>query len=160
MRVPGSRLQDKRDAQARPQPVGHWDTLPSPVSTLVTKETSAGPEAPGAMNETYLSRKITPSMQAPKSTMQERSAALVKNEAGSTCWPPACPPHLGSRLPWTGYLGSVGMGLALGVTTAGTKRDPRRLGRGELGEKWPHRHGDARDPRATKARCGHTRSCT
>lgn len=28
--------------------------------------------------ETYLSRKTTPSMQAPNSTMQERSTALVK----------------------------------------------------------------------------------
>ena len=44
--VPGSRLQDKRVPQARPQPAGRWDTLPSPVSMLVTKETGAGPEAP------------------------------------------------------------------------------------------------------------------
>ena len=64
---------------------------------------------PEAMNETYLSRKITPSMHAPKSTMQERSAAWVKDVAGSTRWPqvgldqpPACPPHLGSWPPLDG----------------------------------------------------------
>ena len=92
---------------------------------------------PEAMNETYLSRKITPSMHAPKSTMQERSAAWVKDVAGSTGWPqvgldqpPACPPHLGSWPPWTGYLGSVRMGLALGMTTAGTKREPSPAGKG------------------------------
>lgn len=89
------------------------------------------------MNETYLSRKITPSMQAPKSTMQDRSAARVKDAAGRTHWPqggshqpPACPPLLGSRPPWTGYLGSVGTGLALGVTTAGTKWEPSPAGKG------------------------------
>ena len=43
------------------------------------------------MSETYLSRKITPSMQAPKSTMQDRSAAGVKDAAGSTRWPQAGP---------------------------------------------------------------------
>ena len=41
------------------------------------------------MNETYLSRKITPSMQAPKSTMQDRSEAGVKGAAGRTHWPQA-----------------------------------------------------------------------
>lgn len=38
---------------------------------------------------TYLSRKITPSMQAPKSTMQDRSVSRVKETAAQTCqWGP------------------------------------------------------------------------
>lgn len=86
------------------------------------------------MSETYLSRKITPSMQAPKSTMQDRSAAGVKDAAGSTRWPQAGPhqppPAHPTRVaaPRTEHLGSVGTGLALVATTAGTKREPSPAG--------------------------------
>lgn len=90
------------------------------------------------MEPTYLSRKITPSMQAPKSTMQERSrlvkeaegTVLVAGPGGRRVWAPRAPPSLLSPGACEDVPGPR-------VTTAGAGQGTPGLGQTSGAEKPP-----------------------
>lgn len=152
-------------------PLGHPDTRGRDTPALPSLNAShqrnqLGPEPPQAMSETYLSRKITP-MQAPKSTMQDRSGAGVKDAAGSTRWPQAgphqpprlLPTPLGSRpLDGTPRVSRDGPGPRRG-SHCWDQAEPSPAGEAELGRNGPTGTAKPGTPAGKSVR-ERTHSCT